>query len=66
MGLSNEKFSSALCSIAWDQTLQANISAKSKQNSKIFEGVTLWPRGNRLTKKLRVENLVTLFFSFSL
>jgi hypothetical protein len=33
--------------IARDQT----ISANSKQNSKIFYGVNLGPRDNRLTKK---------------
>jgi hypothetical protein len=37
-----------------------NFSANSKQNSKIFRGVHLWPRGNRLAKKLEVKNLVTL------
>jgi hypothetical protein len=34
-----------------NQTLRANISANSKQNSKIFQGVNLGPRDNRLTKK---------------
>jgi hypothetical protein len=46
-----KKFGPALCGIARDQTLRANISANSKQNSKIFEGVNLGPRGNRFTKK---------------
>jgi hypothetical protein len=64
--LYNEIFFSALCRIARDQALQATFSANSKQNSKIFYGVNMGPRANRLTKK-RVENFVTLiiglFFS---
>jgi hypothetical protein len=42
-----KNFGSALCGIAQDQTLRANISANSKQNSKIFYGVNLGPRYNR-------------------
>jgi hypothetical protein len=34
-----------------DQTLRANISANSKQNSKILEGVNPGPGDKRLTKK---------------
>jgi hypothetical protein len=54
-----KNFGPALYGMARDQTLRANISANSEQNSKIIYGV-LGPRGNRLTKKPRVENLVTL------
>jgi hypothetical protein len=55
-----KNFGPALCGTAQDQTLQANISANSKQNSKIFKGDNLGPRDNQLTKKPRVENFVTL------
>jgi hypothetical protein len=34
-----------------NQPTLVNISANSKQNSKIFKGVNLGPRDNRLTKK---------------
>jgi hypothetical protein len=46
-----KNFGPALCGTARDQTLRANISANSKQNSKIFKGVKLGPRDNQLTKK---------------
>jgi hypothetical protein len=46
-----KSFGPALCGIARDQTLRATISANSKQNSKIFQGVNLGPRSDRLTKK---------------
>jgi hypothetical protein len=41
-----KNFGPALCGVARDQTLRANISANSTQNSKIFEGVNLGPKGN--------------------
>jgi hypothetical protein len=43
----------ALCGIARDQHIFVNFSANLKQNSKIFQCVHLWPRGNRLAKKTR-------------
>jgi hypothetical protein len=39
-----KKFGPALFGIAWDQTLRANISANSKQNSKYFS-VLIWGLG---------------------
>jgi hypothetical protein len=48
-----KKFWTAVCGIAQDQTLRANILANSTQNSKIFLGVNLGPKDNGLTKKTK-------------
>jgi hypothetical protein len=56
-----KKFSPFLCGIALAKSLLSNISANSKQKSKIFLGVNWGPTWViDWRKKPRVENLVTM------
>jgi hypothetical protein len=47
-----QNFDPALCGIARNQTMQSNISANSKHNSKILQGVNRGPRGNLLRRNI--------------